>query len=624
MLDVFDQLQHDARDLKGLARLRFTAGLLIDTLSTAPRVWSAALSESLKPSHAPSRSTTMDRFSQDLRYALRAWAKSPGFAAILVATLALGIGANTAIFTLVNEIVLRPLPIGDPPGVVDLFAQTPGGNSFTGFSYTNYLELNESNDVLSGLSVFTGMRVRLGSDMAAEPVSAQLTSANYFDVLDVEPVLGRTFRPEEGVLGAGSTVAVVSHRFWQRHNGGDPSILGSTLQLNGTSFTVIGVTPEGFDGTFIGFPMELWLPLPTAETLLPNFNLMDGQERGLELIGRLGPGISIDQAQAAFDVLALRLQQEHPVDNKGLAIGVAPTTGVDHSMRGGTLGFLGILMVVAGLVLLITCLNVGNMLLARAASRQKEMSIRSAMGAGRGTPHPACCSPRLCSLSARRRPGHGRGRPPHHGLVWLCFVPAHVAGIRARGGLAGIVIHGHGRLAHIPGRRHLPGPGSPASGPRFHAAVRDEAATDGQPARLRNIFVVAQVAGAVALLIGAGLFLRSLHIGASLDPGFDADKVAATTITLSESDYGPERTRIFFEQLQGQCRPLTRSGVGRAGPTPPHRCDPESHRARDSRLLAGSRPRLPLCGQQSHRSRIPLHPGHSPGARAGFQSRRRS
>lgn len=182
----------------------------------------------------------MELFVQDVRYALRTFAKRPALTAILVATLALGIGANTAIFTLVNEILLRPLPIGEPSRVVDIFAKIPGGNSFSGFGYSDYLDYREHQNVLSGLTVFTGRLLRLGMD--AEPVTVQFASLEYFDVIEVSAAQGRVF----GKLDTDEpTVVVLSHGFWQRRTGGDPDIVGSTLLLSGTPFTVIGITPEG-------------------------------------------------------------------------------------------------------------------------------------------------------------------------------------------------------------------------------------------------------------------------------------------------------------------------------------------------------------------------------------------
>ena len=173
---------------------------------------------------------------------------------MIVTTLSLGIGANTAIFTLVNEIVLRPLPIGDPSEVVDIFADVQGGNSFTGFSYPDFMDYRDRNGVLTDLAVFTARTVRLRAAGGGESISVQFASVNYFDLLQVRPPLGRGFRPEDGIRGGAHAVAIVSHGYWQRRAGEDPAFLGSTILLNETVFTVIGIAPEGFQGTFTGFP----------------------------------------------------------------------------------------------------------------------------------------------------------------------------------------------------------------------------------------------------------------------------------------------------------------------------------------------------------------------------------
>ena len=388
MIELFNEIRSDANLDTWFGRARFTWKVLRDFVVTAGRAWLAVITHThmAQPDAGERHGWRggLDRTIQDVRYAFRSLKNRPGFTAVIVMTLSLGIGANTAIFTLVNEIVLRPLPIGDPSTVVDIFADVPGGNSFTGFSYPDYVDYGERNDVLTELVVLTGRTARLGAAGSGETIRVQFVSVNYFDLLSIRPAMGRGFRQEEGIRGSANTVAIVSHGYWQRRAGGDPSFLGSTILLNETPFTVIGITAEGFQGTFIGFPMEIWAPLASAELILPNFDLSDRASQGFELLGRLKPDVSISQAQAAFGLIARELESEHPAEKRGHGVGIVPTTGIDHSMRGGVMGFLAILMTIAGLVLLITCLNVGNMLLARATARQKEMAIRVAMGARRG------------------------------------------------------------------------------------------------------------------------------------------------------------------------------------------------------------------------------------------------
>ena len=311
MIELFNEIRSHANLDTRFGRARFTWKVLRDFVVTASRAWlSVLMRRNVTPPEARDRRGWrggLDRSRQDVRYAFRTLIKRPGFTVVIVMTLSLGIGANTAIFTLVNEIILRPLPIGNPSTVVDIFADVPGGNSFSGFSYPDYIDYDERNDVLTELVVFTGRFVRLGAAGSGEAIRVQFATANYFDLLSIRPAMGRGFRPEEGMRGNASTVAVVSHGYWQRRAGGDPSLLGSTILLNETPFTVIGITAEGFQGTFIGFPMEIWAPLATAESILPNFDLSDRASQGFELMGRLKPNVSVSQAQAAFSLIAREL-----------------------------------------------------------------------------------------------------------------------------------------------------------------------------------------------------------------------------------------------------------------------------------------------------------------------------
>ena len=401
--------------------------------------------------------------------------------------------------------------------------------------------------MLTELVVLTGRTARLGAAGSGETIRVQFVSVNYFDLLSIRPAMGRGFRPEEGIRGSANTVAIVSHGYWQRRAGSDLSFLGSTILLNETPFTVIGITAEGFQGTFIGFPMEIWAPLASAELILPNFDLSDRASQGFELIGRLKPDVSISQAQAAFGLIARELESEHPAEKRGHGVGIVPTTGIDHSMRGGVMGFLAILMTITGLVLLITCLNVGNMLLARATARQKEMAIRVAMGARRGRLVRQLLTEALLLFALGGLGGALVAERSVRTLLrlsstqwplgfsldldWrvLSFTAAIALGAALLAGLFPV----REALRQDPIR-----------------ALRVGGNQDTRAAgRLRSAFVVVQIAGAVVLLTGAGLFVRSLWEGVRIDPGFEADRVAATTINLPETEYGEVRGRLLFEQL---------------------------------------------------------------------------
>ena len=527
--EVVRQMYREPRYRTVAGRARLVVRLLVDTLSTSLALRATPRRRPSGPSRT--RSSLMEAFVQDIRYAFRTHLQRPGFSAVVVLTLALGIGANAALFSIVSELVLRPIPIGEPSRVVDVFARTPGGNSFTGFSFADHRDIREGNDVLSGLAAFTARRVGLGSGMATERIPVQFSTLNYFDVVDVEPVLGRAFH--EGDRRSGLEVVVVSHRFWQRRTGGDPGILGRTVHLGGRPFEVVGVAPEGFEGTFVGFPMEGWAPLEAAEGVLAEFDLDDPDQRGLEMIGRLRDGVSVERARVALDALAVRLEEKHPVRNRGHRIGVVPTTGIDHSMRRGVLGFLGILMVVAGLVLAITCLDVAGMLLVRATSRRREMSLRRALGAGASHLSRQLLVEVAVLFVAGAAAGLAVARALTTGLLQL--VSSTPVPIRFDLDLDWRVLaftFGSALLTSV--LTGLVPLRSVLQNDLVGVLRAGSVGEDRGSGRIRRIFVVAQVGAAVVLLVGAGLFLRSLQNGARLDPGFDADRVAALRLVPPE------------------------------------------------------------------------------------------
>jgi putative ABC transport system permease protein len=318
---------------------------------------------------------------QDLRFGARMLVKQPGFTLIAVLTLSLGIGANTAILSLVNALLWKGLPVHQPDRVVWVctrFTSDPyGGNS-----YADYLEFSEHTQTFSGLIAHAPVPLSLSGDGEAERIWAVAATGNYFTVLGVNLALGRPFLPEEVQKFSAQPVVVLSHHLWQKRFGADSAVLGRTIVLNNRSFTVIGVTPPSFIGTFVGFSPDAWIPLPTVE------QVMWGQERLVRgtwaITGRLRAGVTVEQAQAELESLAQLGAKERGETEQRLGMTVIPTReghpetrGIFRIISGGLLG-----MVV--LVLLVAVANVTNLLLARAATRRKELAIRSALGAGRG------------------------------------------------------------------------------------------------------------------------------------------------------------------------------------------------------------------------------------------------
>lgn len=461
----------------------------------------------------------------DLRLAARTLTRSPGLTATAVAVLALGIAATAVAFTVVNEIFLRPLPVEDQDRLVDVWAEEPGGNSFAGFGWVDVLAYREStlgNGPIQELAAFAGVRSTLGDGEGRRPVVGQLVSKEYFPILRVGAQLGSVDLREAPGFGAPRT-AVLSEALWIDAFAGDPEVLGRSIFLGGEVFSVIGVAAGGFQGHFIGFPVDLWLPMTAADLVMPGFDPQDPARMPFEMIGRLRDGAGVPAAQEALSSVAGTLEARYPETRRGHGVGVTPTTGVDHSLQPVVVTFVAVITVLAALVLLVACLNVGSLLLVRTLARESEMAVRTALGAGRGrlvrllmtealvltglgTVAGLALSRALVGqvdgLFRRLAPGLGLDLPLDGRVLGLTAAAAGLAALVAGAAPAWHVI-----------RR------APAQSLRGRGARRGAS-------RGRAVLVGAQVAVSVALVITTGLFLRALSAGAQVDPGFAADEVA--------------------------------------------------------------------------------------------------
>ncbi len=501
----------------------------------------------------------MKNLWQDLRFSARLLLKSPGFTAVAVLTLALGIGANSSIFSLVNAVLLRPLPVKEPDQLVALYTGDYGGSPYGASSYQDYLDFRDKNSVLSGLLAYTVRPMVLTEGGDSERILGAFATGNYFPVVGVKTALGRPFLPEEDQVAGAHPVAVVSHGYWERRFNSDPSVVGRTVKINGQSLTVVGVAEKGFTGTMLGLAPDVWVPLTMMPTLNPGGDVLNRRDtRGLFLIGRLKPDVGIEQAQVMFTVLASQLYQSYPKEwrnannaSRGVLVMPESQARVFPQLRGMVLGFTALLAIVVGLVLLIACTNVANLLLARAANRRKEIAIRLVLGAKRGR-----LIRQLLTESVLLSMLGGLG-----GLVlayWstsllMSFKPPVPVPVSFDFGLDARVLGFTLLISLLTGVVFGLAPALQASKPELVPALKNEDSVGGfKRSRLRNIFVVSQIVLSVVLLIATGLFLRSMYNAQSIDPGFRYDNVVTMSLDLNARGYDASKGALLYQQLLGR------------------------------------------------------------------------
>jgi macrolide transport system ATP-binding/permease protein len=495
-----------------------------------------------------------DEMIQDLRYGVRMLLKHPGFTVVAVLTLALGIGVNTALFTLFNAIALRPLPVKDPDRVVKVYRKELGdyGRGVRGsssmLSYPEYTGHRENTQSFTGLTAYADVSLTLGG-AEGEGIKGLLITENYFSVLGAEMALGRTFIPEECSTPGASPVAVLSHRFRQRRFGADENPIGKSIVLNRQPFTVVGVTAPDFNGAEL-WVYDLYIPITMQPRLMPGRDLLpEGNLSWLEVVGRLKPGVSRAQAQAEMMLVAGQLDLAHP--GRKTQILVTPGNFLsDPKHRKEAMPIAVPLLAAVGLVLLIACANVANLSLARAITRQKEIAVRLALGASR----LRLIRQLLTESVLIAILGGAMGL-----LMAYWTVYAFAATVLAQQKLFGVDISPDIRvfgytllISVLTGLTFGLAPALQATRPDLTSALKDDGGALGRRmnrSRLRDLLIVAQVTVCLVLLITAGLLLRGLQRAQTLDPGFNTDQALVTSLDLGNQGYDQSRAAIFHQQL---------------------------------------------------------------------------
>ena len=495
----------------------------------------------------------MDTLLRDIRFALRGLRRSPGFTVVAVATLALGIGVNATIFSMVSAVLFRPLPVEEPGELVNVYGHTESAVDHGSISYPDYLDYRAQSETLEGVAAHVNFFASLSIDGSSELVVGEAVSDNYFQLLGVRPVLGRPFLPGETAAPGAGPVAVLGHTFWQTRFGGDPDVLGETLRMNGEVFTVVGVAPERFGGMFPATRVQMWIPLGMVDAVEP-MGAMRGSTGGesrlevrgarfLWLKGRMAPGVELGQVRAELEAINQRLAEQYPETNRREHVVVLATNDVAINPDfDGTIAPAGLVLLGAvALVLLVACANLANMLLARVTTRRHEAAVRQAIGASRsrlvrslmtesvlvalaGGAVSVMLTLWLTGFLGRFQPGLpielGLDVAPDWRVAVFTFVVAVGAGV-AFGLVPALRAT---RIDLVPALKD----------------AGDAGEARGRRLELRDGLVVSQVAFSLVLLVLGALLARSLGAAADVDLGYDAHRTAFLALPLEMNGYDRE------------------------------------------------------------------------------------
>ncbi len=499
---------------------------------------------------------------QDIRYGWRMLVKTPAMTAVVAITLALGIGANALIFSFVNGFLLRPMPVPHPEQIAVLAASQKGGSQFLSqFSYPEFVDFRQQADSVADLFGYVLTQPGLSADGRVDQLLASYVTGNYFSALGVKPALGRLILGREEDQPGEQTVVVLGYSYWQKRFGGDPGVIGKEVRVNGKQASIIGVVPQQFRGVIAVIEMDMYLPVGSLFSIeqVSSNPSTDRNARVLSVLARLKPGVSFSLAQASVNVIAARLGKQYPATDGSVTVHVyREQLARPQPLANNIVAVIASFFLILGaLLLLLACMNVANVLLARATVRQREMGLRAALGAGRGRLIRQMLTETILLgilggllgvvLGQWASPGDLAKLVPSSlpirldlGFDWRVFAYSLAAAL-----FTGIFV------GLWPALR--------ASGADLNSILQEGGRSDSAGAgrhRLRSALVVAQVAGSLMLLVIAGLFVRSLRNAETMYLGFDPEHVLNLTVDPHEIGYDQTRTKEFYRQLEARARAL--------------------------------------------------------------------